>query len=68
LSLNKISSEFDELFRKDFSSEQLEKIRKENIKSELVTIRTNDKPAKYIIWVYKKETGWGERYEIPINL
>ena len=58
----------DELFRKDFDENLLEKIRKENIKSELVTIRTNDRPAKYIIWVYKKETGWGQRFEVPINV
>ena len=62
------NSSGDELFRKDFNSDLLEKIRKENIKSELVTIRTNDRPAKYIIWVYKKETGWGQRFEVPINL
>ena len=46
----------------------LEKIRKENIKHELMTFRTNDKPTKYIIWINKKETGWGQRYEIPINV
>jgi len=46
----------------------LERIRMQNIKSELVTIRTNDKPTKYIIWVHKKETGWGERFEVPINV
>lgn len=58
----------DELFRRDFDTNLLEKIRNEKIKHELVTIRTNDKPAKYIIWVYKKETGWGQRFEVPINV
>ena len=33
-----------------------------------MTFRTNDKTTKYIIWPFKKDTGWGQRYEIPINL
>ena len=58
----------DELYRKDFNGDMLEKFRKENTKHELITFRTNDRPTKYIIWPCKKETGWGQRYEIPINV
>jgi hypothetical protein len=58
----------DELGRKDFDRDKLDKIKKENIQREYITIYTNDKPAKLIIWIYKKETGWGERYEIPVTV
>ena len=58
----------DELGRKDFDREKLDKIVSERISRDYITIYTNDKPEKLIIWIHKKETGWGQRYEIPINV
>jgi hypothetical protein len=58
----------DELCRKDFNRDAIDKILKENITEEVVTIQTSDKPAKYVLWVHKKETGWDKKYEVRINV
>lgn len=60
------NSSGDELARKDFTRDQLDKIKAENIKEELITIYTGDRPFKYIIWPYKKEAGWQEKFEVVI--
>jgi hypothetical protein len=60
------NSSGDELSRKDFTRDHLDKIKNEQIKEELITIYTGDRPYKYIIWPYKDKEGWQEKFEVVI--
>jgi len=51
----------DELQRRDFDRDMLDKINKENLTQQDFTCFTNDVPYQYVIWPYSKGGLWGEK-------
>ena len=51
----------DELQRRDFDRDFLDKVREQKIDQEDFSCYTNDVPYQYVIWPFSKTKGWGER-------
>jgi len=51
----------DELQRRDFDRDFLDKIKEQKIDQEDLSCYTNDVPYQYVIWPFSKTKGWGEK-------